>query len=259
MKRLALPVVLSVVFAMTGSPLFAGCFGNSCRQTAQPSDFDCNESFDDAAPVYGNTEFPGTCGECKDKFAYSLWADYCQTKRRGPAYRLPRHKSCLQCGPTLGECASDCAAESGTTDAGDSVTSGGNQRVQPYPTGENDHDHAAPIESQPVATELDLRQRPHAPLPPESTYYGAPRSNSSIDSEPGVPAEFDEATMPSDAALDAPAREETEDTIKRSVDDAIERALESSGRQAPEPSDILLDRSAKNRPSLFRIFRPRSR
>ena len=134
MKRLALPVVLSVVFATTGSPLFGACDGNSCR-TARAANCGCQESCQPAPPVYHNTEFPGTCRQCKDNFAYSLWADYCQTKRSGPAYRLPRRPSCIQCGPTLGE---SCGSgyEPGHTVHGDHGYGEGSShhQVQSYPT-----------------------------------------------------------------------------------------------------------------------------
>lgn len=278
MKRLALPVVLSVVFATTGSPLFGACDGNGCR-TARASNCGCQESYQPAPPVYHNTEFPGTCRECKDNFAFSLWADYCQTKRSGPAYRLPRRPSCIQCGPNLGEaCGAGCdpghavVGEHGYAPEGSS-----HQQVHAYPTpaaakapSSVQSTDAVDANSEAVEPEVvgELPAAPEAPSPRETTYFGAPRSDNSEAVEDaaatrGAVAEVDESTMPTEpgsASDELPAGQETEDAIRRSVDDAIERALEAGSGDAPSgTNDALDDRSAKHRPSFFRIFRPRNR
>ncbi|MFC1759468.1 hypothetical protein ACFL2H_11995 [Planctomycetota bacterium] len=272
MKRLALPVVLSVVFATSGSPLFAACGVNGCN--APPSsDCGCQDSRQIAPPVYHNTQFPGTCRDCKNEFAYSLWADYCQTKRHGPAYRIPRRDGCSPCGPALGgACGTGCEAGHGIA-SGNAVegTVDQHQHVQRYPTA-IDADAPSPIR---YGDTLDVKSNnaevPHeserfteseSAMPPEPTDYAAPHSDASSADAPV--AEVDETDVPENATFETPSEDrptgqETEEGIRRSIDNAIERALESGTNRAPNATnDELEDRSAKHQPSLFRIFRPRN-
>ena len=267
MKRLAISVVLTVVVTSSGS-LIAACGNGVCQHSATHGN--CQHS----QPVYHNTEFPGTCRDCKDEYAYSLWADYCNTKHRGPAYKLHRHKSCLHCGPRLGDsCGAQCPCGQHHGHANASVVAPNNDSVQPYPAAgatnnEEPTEAGAPDElvppSEPQATpdQIDAEGEAFAPnspalLPPETRYFGQPRSKNVSTTDGNGIAEFDEETMPDAPVPGALDGFGTEEEIKQSVDEAVEKALESGG-EAPTPREFD-DRSAKKRSSLFRIFRPRSR
>ncbi len=259
MKRLAVPVVLTVVFASTGS-LIAACGGTGCLHVNQRSDYGCQS----AQPTYSNTQFPGTCRDCKNEFAYALWGDYCTTKRRGPAYRLPRYQSSPQCVSSLGHaCESGCSTDEGVHSH--------EQPIQPHPADAPvpaepqdptpPQDQPASTESSPDASALDVQRQnlatPSGSIPPEPpSYYSAPRSKDKFRPGPNVAAEVDEQTMPTGASPNSTGPE-TEEAIKRSIDDAIEKALESNG--TPDAQEALDDRSARGRSSFFRLFRLRSR
>ena len=244
MTRLALPFVLTVVFAYSGF-LQAGC-----NHPAHASDCRCNE----AAPCAYNTHFPGTCRDCVNGFAYSLWADYCQTKRHGPAYRIPRHRGCLtNCQPACRSCGSQAC---------DSAV----PVVNPEP--------AAAAEPTEAAASIDIDPQP-TPRSPRADYFGAPRHHpirtypeSPLDHDVSVEqpaAEFDETTMPAtiENTLKAPVApvpvDYDADAIKRSVDEAVDEALEAAGDASEGATDEIDDRSANYRQPWLKIFRPRSR
>lgn len=247
MTRLALPVVLTVVVAYS-SVLHAGC-----NHPAHASDCGCNES---APPAY-NTNFPGTCRECLNGFAYSVWADYCHTKRYGPAYRIPRSRGCTSCSTVVhGQSVSGSTCDTPATHH--------SSVVEPIAVS------PSPVVAQPSPSNTVV-PRPSPPVP-STSYFGEPRKiekpalpepnhDESLLEEPK--AEIDETALPEAPADDvdtpvAPMPVESDiDAIKRSVDEAVEDALESANGNSRNFADE--QRSANYRQPWLKIFRPKNR
>ncbi|MCA9217536.1 MAG: hypothetical protein KDB27_30920 [Planctomycetales bacterium] len=220
MMRLALPAVLIVVLATSGS-LAAECSRPACDGNLQG----CH-----GVQPACNTNFPGDCCEEKNLFAYSLWSDYCQTKRRGPVCRLQRPISFNNCGPAVSSncnaCQSDGVAVPNSAEAhADSLI-----HVQPYPatTPENPADLPTPAELRPEPAEIDAPEvgAPEVGAPE----VGAPEVGAQEESEsrgaqnsPGIePPELPDLDVNKN---DAGSAEESEEAIRRSVDEAIDHAL----------------------------------
>ena len=181
------------------------------------------------ANCLGSTEIPGTCEDCPDLFARSLWANYCAEKRPKTLHRsrfshnhcrncLPRwrsggfsgHSSCSGCASTGCSGCSDCHTN-GTSHVNDPQTATEPQTV----------------------TDLSTTDE-NAPIPPElDSLLPMDNVDDSVQSE--LPAE------------DAPAEVDVPPNPTPLLDAEVNEAV------TPETNDDLLDdRSAKR---LFRRWK----